>query len=856
MRQSPKLPPQAERLLRWPLLLTHLGVFAERAHRAFWPLYSILFFLLALQMFGLPLRAPVEMFWAGALLAVLALGWALLRGGRRFRWPGRADALAHLDASLVHRPLSGLSDSMAIGAADAASVVVWQAHHDRLMAQLKGAAPARPDLRIAGDDPFALRYLALVAFVMALLFGNGLRLNDLQGLAPGVGQVNAANGPSWEGWLTPPSYTGLPTLYLADITDGKVRVPVGSTLMLRLYGSAGALSVHQDLTKFDQDDSGAEQQNYLIARQGTLDITGAGGARFEVAVIDDMPPQVWISGEITRAADGEMRQPFSASDDYGIKSGQAEITLDLARVKRVYGYAVAPDPRETIVLDLPMTIAGDRRDFTEMLVDNLSEHPWAGLPVKVQLSVLDAAAQQGRAAPVSVDLPGRRFFDPMAAALIEERRELLWSRTNGARVAQILRAVTWRPEDVFEDSSNYLTVRSVIRRLELALDTGPLSPSEVGDIAAALWEVAVLLEDGTLENALARLRQAQERLSEAIRKGASDEEIAALMQELNEALDNYMARLAQESPPGDPSQSSENSMDITGDQLQQLLDRLQQLMEQGRRAEAQALLEQLRQMMENMQVTQGENGRQTPGQRSLEQLGDTLEEQRQLNDETFGDLQQQFDQALRPPGSSGENGDPSGQPPTSEQNPGQNTGPGQPGPQGQQPQQGDDLADTLADRQRALADEVARQQRNLPGSGSEEGDAARDMLDQAMRSMDEAADALKDEDFATALDRQADAMEALRQGMRDLSDQLARDEDGQSDQQGSADARSRDGQRRDPLGRETGANGMVGSEGDLAVGDDVYRRARDLLDEIRKRSGEQSRPELELEYLKRLLDRF
>jgi uncharacterized protein DUF4175 len=124
MRQTPGLPPQAERLLRWPLLLTHLGVFAERTHRAFWPLWSVGFFLLALQMFGLPLRASVEIFWAGALLAALALAWALLRGLRRFRWPGRADALAHLDASLVHRPLSGLSDSMAIGATDAASVAM------------------------------------------------------------------------------------------------------------------------------------------------------------------------------------------------------------------------------------------------------------------------------------------------------------------------------------------------------------------------------------------------------------------------------------------------------------------------------------------------------------------------------------------------------------------------------------------------------------------------------------------------------------------------------------------------------------------------------------------------------------
>ena len=42
----------------------------------------------------------------------------------------------------------------------------------------------------------------------------------------------------------------------------------------------------------------------------------------------------------------------------------------------------------------------------------------------------------------------------------------------------------------------------------------------------------------------------------------------------------------------------------------------------------------------------------------------------------------------------------------------------------------------------------------------------------------------------------------------------------------------------------------------LLQGTDVYRRAQDLLNEIRRRAGEQSRPEGERGYLKRLLDLF
>jgi hypothetical protein len=42
----------------------------------------------------------------------------------------------------------------------------------------------------------------------------------------------------------------------------------------------------------------------------------------------------------------------------------------------------------------------------------------------------------------------------------------------------------------------------------------------------------------------------------------------------------------------------------------------------------------------------------------------------------------------------------------------------------------------------------------------------------------------------------------------------------------------------------------------LLQGEDVYRQARRLLDEIRRRAGEADRPDIERNYLERLLDRF
>ena len=153
-----------------------------------------------------------------------------------------------------------------------------------------------------------------------------------------------------------------------------------------------------------------------------------------------------------------------------------------------------------------------------------------------------------------------------------------------------------------------------------------------------------------------------------------------------------------------------------------------------------------------------------------------------------------------------------------------------------------------------LRREVERQRGSLPGAGSEAGDAAREALRRAEEAMRGAGDAIERDDLAEAIDQQAEAMDALRDGMRNLGEAMEEAE-GRQGQQGTADGREGSAQR-DPLGRSPGADGQAGTDQGLLQGEDVYRRARELLDEIRKRSGESVRPEIERDYLRRLLDRF
>ena len=389
-----------------------------------------------------------------------------------------------------------------------------------------------------------------------------------------------------------------------------------------------------------------------------------------------------------------------------------------------------------------MPITGDRAEFVENLIENLSQHPWAHLPVTLEITVQDAADQTGRNIPQSMALPARRFFDPLAASVIEMRRDLLWSRDNAGRVAQVLRAVSHRPKDgLFRSDTTYLRLRVTLRRLETLAAHGTLTSEAQDEIAQALWDLAVQLEDGDIGDALERMREAQERLSEAMRNGATDEEIARLMQELRDATQDYLRQKSQQAQrEGDPQsgdqQLSENMMMLEQQDLQDMMDRIQELMEQGRFAEAEQALQEFQELMENLRMTESQQGQQgdNPGQQAMEGLADTLRDQQGLSDQAFRDLQEQFN--------------PNAQSGQSQQNEGRDgaEGRGQSHQQGQgqgnsQRGQGDQSAEgqgegSLADRQEALRQELERQRGALPGmAGTEAGDAARDALDRADDAM-------------------------------------------------------------------------------------------------------------------------
>lgn len=811
-RRLAKLPAAARRALG----LTTLGLWVEALLNAFWPALSVFAAGIAALMAGAGSLDRIGGLIGPLWLVLLAV--FLLTGWRRLKPPAPQDAMIRVDASLSGRPLAALMDDIAIGSEDASSATLWAEYQKTATL---GAAAARPVVtapRLARIDPYGIRLISLTALAMALIFGDPHGLRQGWAGVPVRTSTASSNAPAWEGWAEPPAHTRKPVIYLGSLTaDEGIELPQGSLVSLRLYGNSGFSQNIGPLLPEHPDDA----PRFLAEQNGNIRLSR--GPDIAVSVIPDQPPTISAGPAPERRADGRFIQRFEAQDDYAIASGEAVITLDLDKVPRRFGLAIAPEQRDALKLPLPLPQQG-RSKIKQTINSDFSRHAFANLPVKLVLHASDGLGQTASTPPLEITLPGRRFFDPAAAALIELRQALLWNRDNAAGTAKILRAISWQPEGYYEPDI-VIALRALINKLEAA----PLDGKTRDDLAEIMWRTAVMLEDGGLGDALDRMKRAQRQLSEAIRQGATPDEIARLMRELREATDAYTKMLAgQGAAPEDRFTRSRPEQELGANQLQEMMNEIERLMLEGRTAEAQELLEQFNRLMENLSVRQSEGQGDGQGsgagsrQGAIDGLTDTMRQQQQLADEAM----------RRPRGELGQ---------------WQPLGPGE--------------ADDLAEDQRDLRQQLGIQRGLLPGQGSEAGNNAGRDLDEAGRAMEEAENALRQGDTSGAMAHQAEAISRLREAMRQLSQSGAAqqgDADGESNRDGMGGS-SPDGGSRDPLGRSMGDQGGASDNAGEWTGDEVQgplARARDLLDEIRRRSGEMDRPKDERDYLGRLLDRF
>lgn len=787
-----------------------------------------------------------------AVFALAAL--ASLYPLSRFRLPERDEVDRRIETTnaLKHEPVAVQSEELASGNSDPFARALWDEHRRRMAEQLKGLHGSLPRTGVPERDPWGLRAAVALVAVTAFAFSFG-PLGGRLGDALRTHQSAETIPPRIDAWVTPPRYTGRAPVFLtadANAAEQKFTVPTGSKVVVRVIGGSGEEVLTQ---QFEDGGEATDIPALAPAATGTAQTTAtpAGTRSFELtldrttaltltdgsqpfanwsfAITPDRPPVVTFSKEPGRALNGTLELTYTIDDDHGAASGNALIALpDNALAADARPLFKAPD----LGLSLPRR-GVEKKEAT--ITKDLTEHPWAGTQIRMTLSALDDAGQEGFSEPKTFILPERPFSNPLARAIIEQRRMLALDANSKSQILDMLDAITIRPDETIKNSGHYLALSSLDARLKLAR-----SDEQLRDVVAYMWQIARGIEDGGLSDAERRLRQAQEALKQAIEQGASDQEIEQRMAELREAMQEFLKEFAQRAEQNQNAQQMDpNAQELTQDDIDKMLDQIEELAKQGAKDQAQQLLSQLENLMNNLQMGQNQQGQQ--GQQSqqgqmrqqMNKLGDLMRRQQEMMNQT-NRLQQQREQGQQGEGQEGQQGQ---------------NGKGQ-GKNGQgQPMSPEELADALRGLQQGqgqLQSDLEQLMDDLKGLGIKPGQE----FGEAGDSMGQAGESLGRAEGNEAVDQQSSALDALRRGAQGMMEQMqqAMGEDGPTGNRGQRSADD-----RDPLGRPKATTGADDGRSVKVPGEIDIQRAREILEAIRRRLGNALSPQMEKDYLERLL---
>lgn len=846
-------------------------------------------------------------------LGSFALAGALaLLNAMRISWPSREAAIRRIEgqSKVPHRPASSYEDTLSAPSSSQETDVIWRAHQKRMAQMMDRLRVGPPQPKTYAVDPMALRVAGMVGILMLSALA-GRALPDQIAAAFDYESKAPASTARLDAWIAPPSYTRQTSIMLTERrvfdkppqkqsveeTDAGgaakvLEVPANSLLVARASGTDhhalkvdiltdrpeprtlvpehdGKNDSSTNATSASRADTVSEIRHKLT-KSGRMTISRGETvlAQWSFVIIPDALPKIALTKEPERTRRGSMKLAYKVEDDYGVASARVKLrrlpSTDAAsgQASRAQSDNKAAGPRPPLErppeLSLVIPRIGTKLAEAKTSLE-LGAHPWAGIPVLMTLEVKDVGGQVGQSTPLKFVLPERQFNSPFARAVIEQRRKLVLDPRNSEAVSKAISALTIAPETFIKDPQVYLGLRTARYRLERdATRAGRNS------VINQLWEIALRIEGGELSNAERRLKLAQERLDKLLKGDATDEEIKQAMQELREALDEFMREKQKQAQKDGEKQDgrNENQQQLSKQDLDKMMKEIEKAAKDGSRKKAEQMLSELRDLLDQMQsnkTAQKQNELNKNREKQLNELSKMIGKQKELMDQTFEEQRKQQTGESGQEGKSGETQNQQGQ-----QQPGSQSGaaPGQSsqrwgGQQRQQRGQGQGQSqqsqqqggvpqsrEGLGQRQQALRDELNKMQDALDNLGM--GDSKR--LNKADQAMDRARKALDENRLGNAVEEQGRAL----QQMRDSAQQMAQDMMENGPQQYGQKPRG----DRDPLGRPQASRGPTQGNSVKVPTEIERQRAREILEELRRRVGEAQRPAIELDYIERLLERF
>ncbi|MBK8175491.1 MAG: TIGR02302 family protein [Rhodospirillales bacterium] len=875
---EPALQGVPARRYRILLALAGAAVVWERLWPRLWPTACVLGAFVGLALLDvLPsladwLHTGILAVFTAAFVTAIAWAWPAMRRA------GHPVARARLerDSGLADRPLQALEDGLAAGRADPLARALWLRHQHRMARRIGTLSVHPPQSDIARHEPWGVRAGVVLLLAIGVASGHGdagARL--LRALDPGRAAGDRAS--LVELWITPPAYTGGVPMFLssapssptasgsaaaapddpASAGPSPLRVPAGSAVLARAsgIGSAPTLMAGEAAVPFTTlagKASGLQAWSAettltvgtrLAVRDGWRTI-----ANWPINVIPDAVPVITFAAPPAPAGNGLLGLAYKAHDDYGVNDVTAVIDdAEVPAADAEPGKAPAAGAAPGDVLRVPLPVpAPSAIEVSGSSIQDLAASPMAGQAVRIHLEATDAKGQVGRSDETTLMLPERTFSHPVARALAGLRKQLFTpSPAIRSAARQELSTIAAVPAAFAGDTTVSLTLAVAAARLHY--DESAAAVPQVRDL---LWETALRIEQGGVPVAERRLDAARQRLNEALQRNAPSAEIDRLMDELHQALDQYLAAAAAElarrdekPAPLDPQQSLLHAQDLTD-----MLESARQLARTGGREAAMRMLAEMQHALDALRsgLRQAPNPDIATAHALMQSLRDLAARQQSLLDETFRRLR-----ASEPsPTNAERNGADAARLGTDRRAPAPNGANGMPSPQ-KGANKGANSGTGKGDSrdQQALRSDLGALMLNMDEFLGEIppplGDA-----DRAMRGAIEALDKRHPTD---ALNQQSRAADALSRAMDAASEAMAQRIGGMI---GVAGPGSDSGGEQDIFGRPPdGRRGLATGTLDIPERSETHR-AQQILGELRRRAAERSRPQSELDYIDRLLKQF
>jgi len=400
------------------------------------------------------------------------------------------------------------------------SPLFWGAHLLALAVFIFWIVKAVRDLWVLGVFSLHLRY--------GLLFTSLVIVGSCWGM---LGAVDV------RAWVTPPSYTGLPSEGLSPSFLSPTEILAGSLIQVS-YDGQDKVQIFFDGKEetLSPDNLGAATISFLSPdvqkeRQTTL-FAHRFWHRFGlwgVRLIPDKAPQIKMVSVPQMTLRKTVRLTYEASDDFGVSSIAVRVTP--------LESSTAAKPAEVILASCARKQAGGT------VYAELASLPWAGKPVSLQLMAHDSAGNKAWSEPHVLTLPVRRFHNPFALALIEERENLLRDSSTAARneAANVMAGIARQQAKFVLDPLSVLMLRTGAVRLIL-------SPSDhtINTTANLLWRTALRFEEGTMGATREALAKAERDFSSAILLPEEQVPLDALLLALDRGAAAYFDALRSE----------------------------------------------------------------------------------------------------------------------------------------------------------------------------------------------------------------------------------------------------------------------------------------------------------------------